>query len=61
MIQQGRMTKQGLRDLNSHGPRRSKDAAGDPPAAAVADAEVAADPGSPVPLAVEADEGRTAE
>jgi len=51
------MTKQGLRDLNSHGPRRSKDVAGDPPAAA--DAETGADAGSPAQPPVEAGDGPT--
>jgi hypothetical protein len=53
MIQQGRMTKQGLRDLNTHGPRRVKDAAGNPPAATVAEGETGSDPGSPAPAPVE--------
>ena len=44
MIREGRKTKQGLRDLNHYGPRRVKDAAGDPPAEAVADAETRAEP-----------------
>ena len=40
MIQQGRKTKQGLRDLNYYGPRRVKDAAEGPPAATAPDEEV---------------------
>jgi hypothetical protein len=51
------MTKQGLRDLNSHGPRRVKEVAGDPAAAPVADGDTVADPASPAPLPVEAGEG----
>jgi len=39
MIEKGRKTKQGLRDLNHYGPRRVKDAPGEPPAATVADGE----------------------
>ena len=38
MIEKGRKTKQGLRDLNYYGPRRVKDGVGDPPAA-VSDVE----------------------
>jgi hypothetical protein len=37
MIAKGRMTKQGLRDLNHYGPRPVKDAAAGPEAAAVAE------------------------
>ena len=37
MASTGRMTKQGVRDLNFHGPRRAKDVAEAPPAAMVAD------------------------
>jgi hypothetical protein len=33
----GRMTKQGVRDLNFYGPRRAKEVAEAPPAATVAD------------------------
>jgi hypothetical protein len=43
MVQQGRKTKQGLRDLNDYGPRRVKDAAEaaeGPPAATALDEEV---------------------
>ena len=54
MIEQGRKTKQGLRDLNYYGPRRVKDAAGAPPAAAVADPEAGPEAGPPAPPPVEA-------
>ena len=53
MIEQGRKTKQGLRDLNYYGPRRVKDAAGDPPAAVVADGKAEPDTAA-APAAVEA-------
>ena len=47
MIQQGRKTKQGLRDLNYYGPRRVKDAAeGAPPAMAPAE-EISPDAPTP--------------
>jgi len=54
MIKEGRKTKQGLRDLNYYGPRRVKDAAGAPPAAAVADPEAGPEAGPPAPSPVEA-------
>jgi hypothetical protein len=54
MIDEGRKTKQGLRDLNDYGPRRVKNAAGDPPAAAVADEEVGPEAGPPARSPVEA-------
>ena len=54
MIEKGRKTKQGIQDLNYYGPRRAKNAAGDPPAAAVADGETAPDAGQPAPAPVEA-------
>lgn len=54
MIEKGRKTKQGLRDLNYYGPRRPKIAAGDPAAAAVADGESASQAGPPAPSPVEA-------
>jgi len=38
-IEKGRKTKQGLTDLNYYGPRRVKEAAVDPAAAAAADGE----------------------
>ena len=46
------MTKQGLRDLNYYGPRALKNAAGDPPAATVADGETgaAAEPPATTPV-----------
>jgi hypothetical protein len=47
MIEKGRKTKQGLRDLNYYGPRRVKNAAGDPPAAAVGDGETVPQAGPP--------------
>ena len=53
-IEQGRKTKQGLRDLNYYGPRRVKDAAGDPPAATTPDGGTGQDAGPPAPLPVEA-------
>lgn len=53
-IDKGRKTKQGLRDLNYYGPRRVKNAAGDPPAAAVADGEVGPEAGPPDRSPVEA-------
>ena len=53
MIEKGRKTKQGLRDLNYYGPRRVKSAAGDPPAA-VADGETGQQAGPPAPSPVEA-------
>jgi hypothetical protein len=53
MIEQGRKTKQGLRDLNYYGPRRVKDAAGDPPAAVVVDGQTEPDTAA-APAAVEA-------
>ena len=53
MIEQGRKTKQGLRDLNYYGPRRVKDAAGDPAAATVADGETGQGAGPPAPSPVE--------
>ena len=46
MIQQGRKTKQGLRDLNYYGPRRVKDAAEvaeGAPAATAPDREISPD------------------
>jgi hypothetical protein len=58
MIKEGRKTKQGLRDLNYYGPRRVKDAAGDPAAAPVADTEAGPEAGPPAPPPVEVhDEG----
>jgi len=58
MIKEGRKTKQGLRDLNYYGPRRVKDAAGDPPPAPVADPEAGPVAGPPATPPVEAhDEG----
>ena len=38
-VSTGRITKQGVRDLNHYGPRRAKDAAESPPAATVAATE----------------------
>lgn len=46
-VSTGRITKQGIRDLNYYGPRRVKDGAEAPPAAAVADAETAVEAGPP--------------
>jgi hypothetical protein len=58
MIQQGRKTKQGLRDLNYYGPRRGK--AGAPPAATAPDAEAAPKAGVPeIPPAGTPDESAT--
>ena len=60
MIQQGRKTKQGLRDLNYYGPRRVKDAAEaaeGPPAATVPGREISRD--AP-PLAEAPDENAVA-
>jgi hypothetical protein len=54
MIKEGRKTKQGLRDLNYYGPRRVKDAAGDPPAAPVAAPEAGPEAAPPAPPPVEA-------
>ena len=54
MIEKGRKTKQGLRDLNYYGPRRAKNAAGDSPAAAVAEPETGPQAGPPAPSPVEA-------
>jgi len=50
MIEQGRKTKQGLRDLNYYGPRRVKDAAEaaeGPPAATAPDREISRDAAPP--------------
>src|ERR1044071_10222706 len=50
MIQQGRKTKQGLRDLNYYGPRHVKDAAQaaeGPPAATAPDREISPDAPTP--------------
>jgi hypothetical protein len=57
MNQQGRKTKQGLRDLNYYGPRRVKDAAEGPPAATVPGREISRD--AP-PLAEAPDENAVA-
>jgi hypothetical protein len=46
MIEKGRKTKQGLRDLNHYGPR-VKDAPVNPPPATVADRETSPDAGLP--------------
>jgi len=51
MIEQGRKTKQGLRDLNYYGPRRVKDAAGEPAAATVADGDTGVEARPPAPPA----------
>jgi hypothetical protein len=53
----GRITKQGVRDLNYYGPRRGKDAAGAPPAATVEDAENGPEAGPPAVSGVSDDGG----
>jgi hypothetical protein len=47
-VSTGRITKQGVRDLNHYGPRRAKEVAAEaPPAAAVADEQTGPEAGPP--------------
>lgn len=58
MVWKGRVTKQGVRDLNYYGPRRREGVAGAPVTAAVADEEIAPEARPPGTSAVGAhDEG----
>jgi hypothetical protein len=52
-VSKERMTRQGLRDLNSYGPRPVKSVEGAPPAATVADKETAPQAGPPASAAVD--------
>jgi len=52
MVWKGRITKQGVRDLNYYGPRRGKGVAGAPAAAPVADDEIAPAAEPPVASAI---------
>jgi hypothetical protein len=58
MVWKGRITKQGVRDLNYYGPRKGKAAPGAPVAATVADETFAPQARPPVTSAIGArDEG----
>jgi hypothetical protein len=46
-VSTGRITKQGVRDLNHYGPRPAKEVAEAPPAAAVADKQAGREAGPP--------------
>jgi hypothetical protein len=54
MIAKGRLTRQGLRDLNHYGPRPAKAAAETSPEAAIADAVTSPEAAPPVTPPVEA-------
>jgi hypothetical protein len=52
IVGNGRVTKQGVRDLNYYGPRRGKGVAEAPVAATVADEKIAAEAEPPVTSAI---------
>ncbi len=57
MVWKGRITKQGVRDLNYYGPRVGKSGAAGPVAATVADEKIAPETEPPVTSAIEAQDG----
>ena len=52
MVWKGRITKQGVRDLNYYGPRRGSGVPGSPVAAPVADEKIAPEARPPVTSAI---------